>query len=330
MDKHKNNYKHRVSNIIAIVIPVLTILLIISVIVSNLWTRKSIQRTRSKFVSTLKESDFSSEKVGIRFGKIATTRSEYKDMQDSCKNYICKNDIAVTDIDTDVDITESTYIDTNGNSISTSDTNKYYESGPIYMDNKVLDRYINSDGQMKVVLAQLTYKNPLEIGLSHRAVSSDDYIIQTVDKEGFSKVLKKPTVKQSNFVPITESDNSFGAFSDDTGTVSSNNITEEEYLTDLGNIFTELLRKSSDDIDSSLRYKAMNYFTYDGYRTIIDGTVYIPSKSQNISLDFIESGSSEIKGKQDRVLMGIKVGQQSIDIIFKLDSNNKVFDIDIL
>ena len=272
------------------------------------------------------------------------------------------NNIPVTSLETKVNIAEDTYIDTNGNKIINTKDDTMHETGPIYLKDKLIIRYINEKGEMKVVASKLNrvhslvdsemsndqfnlYKSNLldmetkqqkldtlqgllnnSSTISENSVSTEESetSIETVDINNLASIFNTQEITRFN-----------SNISYDIQEITSNRTSEKEYLKDLSNIFLEVIGKSSDNIDETLKKKALQYFSYEGYTTIIEGIEYIDSNYTNIQVNFIEAGKSDLSiPYKDRVIMQVETSNDTYkvitNIIIKLNDSYKVFDIDII
>ena len=300
--------------------------------------------------------------IDIAFNKLVTTYDEYETLRNECNNYIKSNNIPVTSLETKVNIAEDTYIDTNGNKIINTKDDTMHETGPIYLKDKLIIRYINEKGEMKVVASKLNrvhslvdsemsndqfnlYKSNLldmetkqqkldtlqgllnnSSTISENSVSTEESetSIETVDINNLASIFNTQEITRFN-----------SNISYDIQEITSNRTSEKEYLKDLSNIFLEVIGKSSDNIDETLKKKALQYFSYEGYTTIIEGIEYIDSNYTNIQVNFIEAGKSDLSiPYKDRVIMQVETSNDTYkvitNIIIKLNDSYKVFDIDII
>ena len=272
--------------------------------------------------------------IDIAFNKLVTTYDEYETLRNECNNYIKSNNIPVTSLETKVNIAEDTYIDTNGNKIINTKDDTMHETGPIYLKDKLIIRYINEKGEMKVVASKLNrvhslvdsemsndqfnlYKSNLldmetkqqkldtlqgllnnSSTISENSVSTEESetSIETVDINNLASIFNTQEITRFN-----------SNISYDIQEITSNRTSEKEYLKDLSNIFLEVIGKSSDNIDETLKKKALQYFSYEGYTTIIEGIEYIDSNYTNIQVNFIEAGKSDLSiPYKDRVIMQVE------------------------
>ncbi|MBO5388788.1 MAG: hypothetical protein J6A59_11745, partial [Lachnospiraceae bacterium] len=187
-----------------------------------------------------------------------TTDEIYEELKTACRKYINSNDISVSSVDTSVVITENTYIDSNGNTIKSNEDDTMHETGPIYLYNKLLVRYINEKGEMKVVASKYDNNEIKTVDIANlgEILNNYDYLLQSLTSEGINA--------------------------------------ESKYINDICNIFMEVIKNPSINIDERTKNKAMYYFTLDGYNTIIEGAEYIENAEDNTKIVLVEAGKSNL------------------------------------
>lgn len=265
--------------------------------------------------------------IKINFKNIDTTPDEYEKLKQNCIAYARNNNVNVENIKTNIDISDETYTDLNiDNDISATDS-KMYETGPIYLDNALLLRFINEKGEMQIIASCI--KN----------VEQSD-----VNKVGTEAVNEYITVDSSELNKIFENTSTDTADSQDSATEniydiadnfnkSTISINQENYFIDIESIFIKVINESFDNADSKLKNKIKAYFTTDGYNNIIRSMSRI--SGANIRVSFIDDGKSSIGNKScDRILLQLVNEENNKNtyttIVIKLNSSNKIFDIDVL
>lgn len=267
-------------------------------------------------------------RLGVIFEPINTQEETYNKLRISCNEFIEQVD---KDIDTIVDvetiINEEVYVDgieeaveltkdikevkkdTEDNKVETTDNREISseiieqaaETGPIYLEDKIIIRYINDDGRLKIAAAEVDKKTS-EITVSN--------------KTDLDKKIKTRKYTQNN------------------GGV----MTEDEYLDEIVNTVVGLLQSSKNSAVTEYKKQALKYFTADGAKTVVDSRLVI-NKDNNIDtiVGFVEAGKSSTTAKlKDRIYMQIKVKVPNVEhediygIILKINENNKIFDIDIV
>lgn len=332
----KNNNKKSIFDMLA---PVLILVLTLCFIAYSIYNKavdnnnesnkyRTVERTLDKRVFK------SNSQVDIAFNNIDTSIEEYDILRDKCIEYANNNDVHISNIETSVKVTETTYIDSSKYKYKhLSDT--MYETGPVYMDNAILLRFMNEKGELKIIAAKSVNNNMIKDDLSLDFDSSNinEYIV--VDGQHLDKLFCDIENNHEN-LGLSDYLNSTKPIQ---YTNENNNfiikITEDNYFRDISNIFVEIIKKSSDDIDKELKDKALNYFTYDGYNTIVNGVEHIESDTTNISVSFIKAGKSSIDALYcDRIVMQLVTESNNnkiyTNLIIKLDQSYKVFDIDII
>ena len=317
LNRHKKLKRFRIlDKLVQVGILVLTLLFIGYCIVHN-FNKAKAKENNTDNISFIK----------INFKNIDTTTDEYEKLKQNCIAYSKHNNVNVENIKTNIDISDETYTDLNiDNDIS--DTNsKMYETGPIYLNNALLLRFINEKGEMQIIASCI--KN----------VEQSD-----VNKVGTEAVNEYITVDGSELNKIFENTNTDTADSQDSATEniygmadsfndSTISINQENYFIDIESIFIKVINESFDNADSKLKNKIKAYFTTDGYNNIIRSMSRI--SGADIRVSFIAAGKSSIDNKScDRILLQLVNKEHNKNtyttIVIKLNSSNKIFDIDVL
>ena len=252
-------------------------------------------------------------KVGVIFETISTTDKQYEELRKACDEYINtkfngKNADANINVDTIVE--EKVYVDNEGKVTPRSiDTTTPSETGPIYFDNMLMIRYINAEGLLKVVTGIIT-----ETGE-----------IITVGQSGIEDVYKNNKIASSDKQPEPE--------------IISENMeytTEKVYLDGICNIIHKMLLANTVESIREADSAAVRYFTYEGKQTVFDnkGGIKLADNAE-IETVFIRAGKSDTsKTYKDRIYtqQRVKIGETSttLNIVLKLNSNVRIFDIDII
>ncbi len=245
-------------------------------------------------------------RVGIIFDSILTSREQYEELQQECNKFIQETDnnkdIDAT-IDVDIPIDEVLYVDNIKEDISDDKSKELNETGPIYFNNLLMVRYINEEGNMKVIAASFNEDNTIEI-------------------------------YRQDTLPVIES----VELGIDKSELSPDSILEEDYLNNLGNSLLEMLKANTYDEIHEADIQAIKYFTLEGKQTVFGNKNKLGhlDKDSDIKIKYIEAGKSDIgKGFKDRIYTQLLVDNNQMDdytinIILKLNSNYRVFDIDII
>lgn len=244
-----------------------------------------------------------SQKIGVQFNQINTDEKTYTDLRVECNKYIEQID-KKPDITVDVDaiIEEAVFVDNNERKTKeiNNTMNDISETGPIYFNNKLILRYMTQSGELKIVAAMV--KENKDIIISNK---NDIHYKLANDQKEENKL-------------------------------EGNLISEDEYLKDLGSLVVNLMEASTVKKLNGYQKEALNYFTLDGNKSVIDSrkTTNINNKSK-IQMVYIEAGKSSMDSLyKDRVYMQIisKEGKniETFGIILKLNQNSRVFDIDVI
>lgn len=106
---------------------------------------------------------------------VTTTEEEYKLLQTKCKEYAVTHDSITSNISTYITITENKYIDANSSTVNNNEDTTLHETGPIYLKDKLILRYINEKGEIKVVASKLIREE-------------DNIYIDTVDSSNLQSI----------------------------------------------------------------------------------------------------------------------------------------------
>lgn len=106
-----------------------------------------------------------------------------------------------------------------------------------------------------------------------------------------------------------------------------NEYSDEEYLNNIENILTDIIKNNK--YDNSMK----KYFTDEELSEILNNVKY--NNISNTYINFITIGKSDTTlGYKDRIIVQMEVYSKGIknyiNIILKVDSDNKIFDIDII
>ena len=242
------------------------------------------------------------EKVGIRFAQINNTKSEFEAMNESCTAYINKNNTDKTKLNVDTTINEETYIDKkNSDEVMVEIEDKsMVETGPIFMQDLIIVRYINNVGEMVVV-----------------ACDKDKNITEIKD---IGNLECEYNIRKGG-VPIEE--------------YATSEVSESDYIGDLANTFISVLNADSEKGRREAELGAIKYFTYDSRQTLISTRDIYNKNKVHMQIEYVKAGKSELSiTNKNRVFMQISVKNgtsvELVNIVVKLDKNNRVFDIDIL
>lgn len=318
--KHTNNKQDKAEYLVSVGIILLTLVFIIITLCRQFVSDYKLTR---RFIDENEFEDVQNETVYINFDKMTTSMFDYKQMHEACKQFIQTYDTVKTNIDTSVVVTESTYIDTNGNLIKDNKEDKLHETGPIYLQDKIIVRYINEKGEMRIVGCKLnnTFTTNITELNTHDVVDINniEYIFSTNKEFNDIYDINIDKVKQSNAINKN---------------IKSLNFSTEErrYISEIEGVLSELIINSSTD---ELKDKALKYFTYDGYITVLNGVNKLKDKNAIVNVVFSEAGKSSLDiNYKDRLIMQLETITNDTKVvtnmIIKLNEYNKVFDIDII
>lgn len=271
MKKLLNN--HKKLKLILLTILVLALIIVIIQLLRDIGYEKS-----NKEIAT-------TVRVVEEQNSIKTTENEYNNMIKECRNTVYNSYTLSSNIDTEITISESTFID------SDEQTESEYESlftqvNTIYCNDFILVSFINKSGEMKSVTS---------------VINRDTDEIKTVD---------------INRVSSLEQFNEY----------NTNNR-----LNSIGNIVVSIIKSDKSEINN---LNTSEYFTEAGYNEFI-AELNEDISIDNIEVTFMKLGRSSLDIEySDRILAQFATTNSSrniyINTIIKLDSNGKIFDIDII
>ena len=267
--------------------------------------------------------EIESNKVGVNFNTIVTTLDEYEYLRDACNIYLYDlryvKDMDAT-ISTDVIVAEYEFVDNmedvlvgTPDAISEYklvDTMNMVETGPIYFNDMFLVRYIDDNGNFAVISSAFKDENKVRNNVEIYKQSEMSDLVKTIrSRLGYGFVSMYDSTDQS--------------------------LSEEDYINKIYNCIITLLKSDDDNIDEAVS-KLLPYFTLEGKDTVI-----LSKKGLNINKDTgtnmilgIAGKSNLEKSVKDRVYLQVELNNNGnlevINIIVKLNSNLRIFDIDIV
>lgn len=254
-------------------------------------------------------------KLGILFDDITTTEEEYFILRNEC-NKLMDNDITPDlKVSTKVIINEKIFIDgIDSDEVvveSSNNVDTMVETGPIYFQDILLLRYMNSEGNIKILTAILDrYKDEVYV-VGQRNIA--DYLIKSNVKTGIT------------YNNITKDINTSIAY--------NSRILENNYLKILSDTVISIIGGSNIDDIKSMTIK---YFTLEGIESILNSkNLFNIEDGEYININCVLAGKSDIsKNMKDRIYMQLEVrdkySSRYINIVLKLTNFYKVFDIDVL
>lgn len=266
-----------------------------------------------KYEKQFNIADAQYTKLDIKFNDLDTGKEVYNKLNKSCKQFVSKENSGDTDwVSNGYTKSNGKYIDTKkqtGSEKEETDSGKQEsldemnETGPIYLNDMLVMRYISDSGEMKVAAAKIN-ESTGEIKTS----TLNDLELTTKEK-GEVNDWKSKGSKNTKI----------------TGT-----ITEDTYLQDVMSIFVSLVTQKN--IDYILKREALQFFTEDGYNSMIKNPNRLLVDKNSLEVKYIVAGKSSLENKnKDRVLLQMVVGKDSyVNVVIKLNKNNKIFDIDIV
>lgn len=301
--KHKKDKKNNqvelssysiIENLIPIIIFVIFLVIAGVAIIRISESSKSIDTEYDPWKEAYKSVE--SSLVGVQFDDITTTEDIFTKLSDKCNTYIKTLGVQGTDTNVNVNtsISEKTFIDGNANLVHSS-SNDLVETGPIYFQNMLITRYINANGQLKLIGAVYN--------------KSDISIVQLDDIKNNIKELKD--IKK---------------------TTDKNYMSEDLYLYNLSCTVVKMLNAGTSSEEDESEKEAINYFTAEGKNSVFDCKKTLEGLSR-LQLVCIEGGKSSTSiSSKNRVFMQVKSESSTeiYNIILKLNDNNRIFDIDLV
>lgn len=259
-----------------------------------------------KYEKQFNIADAQYTKLDIKFNDLITSKEVYNKLNKSCKQFVSKENNVDTDkVSNGYTKSNGKYIDTEKQTGSEKEESldEMNKTGPIYLNDMLVMRYISDSGEMKVVAAKIN-ESTGEIKTS----ALNDLRLTAKEKDEVSD-WKNKSSKNAKI----------------TGT-----ITENTYLQDVMTIFVSLVTQK--DIDYTLKREALQFFTEDGYNSMIKNPNRLLVDKNSLEVKNIVAGKSSLENKnKDRVLLQMVVDKDSyINVVIKLNKNNKIFDIDIV
>lgn len=256
-------------------------------------------------------------KVGVIFDPISTTQDRYTEYREACDDYINQefnSETADAKVDVSTIVNEEMYVDSQEQRSNTIEddleADSPSETGPIYFQDMLMLRYMNSAGLLKVV-----------------AAIEDDGNIDVVDQPGLLEEINNVTGGSGTVDKINSLEEN----------IQENTFTSEvEYLRGLSEALQLMILASDASSTRDAESAAINYFTYEGKQTVFSSKQDIEiSENSSIKTLFIEAGKSDSsKTYKDRIYTQQEIttddAKYVVNIILKLNSNLRVFDIDLL
>lgn len=313
-NKKRNSLSYSTSEVVIPAIILLIFVVIIFIIIVNFIFKAMDKPEEIDYDAMIWEQAYleaQSKKVGIVFDPISTMPEEYTQLQARCQEYIDNtNDTSDIDAEIEVDtiINEELYIDNTPPekvSLSEIEDSSLEETGPIYFDNMLMMRYINSEGHMKVISA-IYNKNKTKISIARQDELTTKYSMSQLKTE------------------------------DRTGITNSNVTYETDYLKEIGVVLVDMLEANTTNDIIKADEGAIKYFTLDGKKSVYGGKSKLSLNGQKVKCNYIIAGnSSTSKTYKDRIYVQLisyeeDKSTENIYMILKLNTNLRIFDIDLL
>lgn len=272
-------------------------------------------------------------KVGIEFSPITTTEMEYDALRAECNSYIdslneqAENDnSADANLKVDTVVNEKQFIDNSGeySGVESDDSEQSLaETGPIYFDDMLMIRYINTLGKLVVVIGMYDEMDNIVITRQDSLIST----LSSINKLNKDNGNQEYTEGKENL-----EDHKSNYLKD----LTNERISEDEYKSELSKTLELMLKAYTDDEIRAAETMALNFFTLDGKETVFGNRKEIKlDKSAEIETLYIEAGkSNSSKTYKDRIYTQLKItidGDSTVvNIILKLNNNLRIYDIDII
>lgn len=221
----------------------------------------------------------------------------------------------------------------------TDTRDKIYETGPIYINNSLLIRYISEKGELSATLAQYKYnsdeisENSIYYDNSILVCNVNNYIIRICNKYDIGSLVNDED--KSSLDEVQFSKNELNLLPEvDNGEQNKDYLTEEEYIDTIKEILSNMINKESNS-NSNSEYE--KYFTESEYTEIMNKISLSNKISTEYKINAIGFGKSDLKNKtKDRLVLYItnenksKNNSQCYIVILKLDKNNRIYDVDLV
>ena len=175
------------------------------------------------------------------------------------------------------------------------------EADKTYFEDMIISRYINEEGDLVVV-------------------SSASY------KDGDVAVLNQQDMAQF----LVDKANGFNSTDDVIIDDYSAAIDESIYAKNIADCILGILSYTNAEEESAAMEKAVTYFTDSGRHSVSQARKLIErDKALEIKVSMLGK-SNKSSSKKDRLYVQITNGEDTINILAKMNSNGKVFDIDVI
>lgn len=256
-----------------------------------------------------KEENYSSQ---IIFNNLKNSEKEYEKLKEANTLFASEN-FKKTKLNNENDAGE--FVDEK--EFTTKEEINFVENESIYFDNSVFSQFINENGETKNVASKFNLPNEY-------AIASEN--TEIITSENIEEIFKQS--KDVLYFDIEDSEN----FSENDLEYEPLIVDEDLYLKNIKNIILNITKTPYDSLSDSLKENINNYFADNCYSLLNSRQL---SEDVLVTADYILSGKSDINLEyKDRILMQITATENdktvSNCILFKLDENGKIYNINIL
>ena len=238
-------------------------------------------------------------KVGIEFNGTQTSEETYEALKEMADRSYSKE--SVEKVAVEAVVNEKAYVDGFKGFSDTSSDKSLNETGPVYLEDSLVMRYISESGDMNTVFVLM-------------------------DKEGKANVIAKDKLEEYNKKrELNELDNK-----------NQNYYSEDNYLMQLTYFLELLFNADTQEELNKAKSLAEKFFSSEGIATILDGKQQIKFPEElEAKVKYIDAGRSNLKyTTKDRVYAYIeivgRVDKVSTQLVLKLNSNGRIYDIDLI
>lgn len=266
-------------------------------------------------------------RVGIIFDPISTSEEEYTQLRMKCNEFVDlekEGRYLDADIAVDIVVDEDQFIDGDkqvpaSETPMITSTETMAETGPIYFQDMLILRYINENGALKVITGMFDEnKESIEVVRQENIAESIVNMGGTISSKGLAELHDESNVAIDDI------------------NMAEDKISESDYLKNLSETLEAMLTANTKDTINQAESLALNYFTLEGKQTVFGNREQLKlSNNTSIETLLIRAGKSDLsKTYKDRIYTQLKVTVDGVsttaNIILKLNSNLRVYDIDIV
>lgn len=279
---------------------------------------------KNNVAHSVSKSYTSSEEI-VELNKITTTDEDFERLAERCNERIKRDRVSESKQSSASLVSSSEiYADSNDRASKKNFGSKNIETGPVYLQDRLLMRYVSDEQRVGAVLASLI-GDKIEIAEQSEMAEAFRNRNEAVEEKGLEDLFKKNEDK----VEISWS----SLLREGTDKDYLMNIHDfEEYLAELeqGRVVSEeeLADKFNECILLTLNEELGNpyeFYTADGYRIALDSLGGI----EDLEIEHSEFGSTN---KKDKNTLVVKAKDSKTDwiIIAKLNADMKIYDVDLL